>query len=90
MKRQSILICAVLFALHATAEAEHEKNDTPAPPGVEAVAPKPRAVCLRDKELVVVAQQLAERQHIPPSPELIRAAREAGVDANPVYAKFGV
>ncbi len=90
MKRQSILTCTVLLALHATAGAENEKNDMPVPPGVEAVAPKPKAVCLRDKKLVAVAEQLAERQHIPPSPELVRAAREAGVDANPVYAKFGV
>ena len=37
-----------------------------------------------------MASQLADLQHIPPSPELIRQAREAGVDANPVYAKFGV
>ncbi len=90
MKRHSILICAVLFTLHATAVAEDEKSDTPAPAGEAAVAPKPNAVCRRDAKLVVVAQQLAERQTIPPSPELIRAAREAGVDANPVYAKFGV
>ncbi len=90
MKPYSILICAVLLALHATAGAENDKNDAPLPPGVAAVAPKPKAICLKDKKLGVVAQELAELQHIPPSPELIRAAREAGVDANPVYAKFGV
>lgn len=90
MKRYSILICAVLFALQATAGAEKDKNDTPVPPGVAAMAPKPKAICLKDKKLAVVAEQLAQLQHIPPSPELIRAAREEGVDANPVYAKFGV
>ncbi|MCZ6806837.1 MAG: CAP domain-containing protein [Deltaproteobacteria bacterium] len=90
MKRYSIFICAVLFALHATAGAEKDDNDAPIPPGIAAVAPKPKAVCLKDKKLTVVAKQLAELQHIPPSPELIRTAREAGVDANPVYAKFGV
>jgi uncharacterized protein YkwD len=37
-----------------------------------------------------VAQELADLQDIPPSSELIRTAREAGVDANPIYAKFGV
>ena len=44
----------------------------------------------RSEELEVVAAQLAKLQHIPPSPELIRIAREEGVDANPIYAKFGV
>jgi hypothetical protein len=47
-------------------------------------------LCTRSEKLELVAGQLADLQHIPPSSELIRAAREAGVDANPVYAKFGV
>ena len=48
MKPYSILICAVLLALHATAGAENDKNDAPLPPGVAAVAPKPKASCLKD------------------------------------------
>lgn len=90
MKRYSILMCALLFAFHATAGAEENKTAEPLPPGVAAVAPKPKAICLKDKKLTVVAEHLAELQHIPPSPELIRVARAEGVVANPVYAKFGV
>ncbi len=90
MKRHLIPICAVLFAIHGNAGAENQNKNAPSLPDGAAATPKPKAVCLKDKRLAIVAQQLAERQSIPPSPELIRAAREAGIDANPVYAKFGV
>ena len=86
MLRKTIFLCVTLLALHATAGADKNK-DAPAEPAVE---PKPEPLCIKDKRLVGVAQELADLQHIPPSPELIRTAREAGVDANPVYAKFGV
>lgn len=86
MLRKTILLCVTLLALHATAGADKNKDAPPEP----AVEPKPEPLCIKDKRLVGVAQELADLQHIPPSPELIRTAREAGVDANPVYAKFGV
>jgi hypothetical protein len=88
MLRKTILICATLLAVHATAGAD-KNNDPPAEDAAAARA-KPERLCIKDKKLEAVASQLADLQQIPPSPELIRAAREAGVDANPVYAKFGV
>jgi len=88
MLRQSILICATLLAIHATAGAD---NNDASPEGDPAAKPaKPERLCIRSTKLELVASQLADLQHIPPSPELIRTAREAGVDANPIYAKFGV
>jgi hypothetical protein len=88
MLRKSIFLCAMLFAIHATAGAD--SNSAP-PEGEPAAKPaKPQRLCIRSEKLEQVAGQLADLQHIPPSPELIRKAREAGVDANPVYAKFGV
>ncbi|MFW2386940.1 MAG: CAP domain-containing protein [Polyangiales bacterium] len=86
MLQKIILLCVALLAIHATADADKNQDAPPEP----VVAPKPESLCIKDKKLVIVAQELADAQHIPPSPELIRAAREAGVDANPVYAKFGV
>ena len=88
MLRKSILICATLLAIHVTAGADN--NDAPAEGDPAAKPAKPERLCIRSEELELVAGQLADLQHIPPSPELIRKAREAGVDANPVYAKFGV
>ncbi len=88
MLRKSILLCAMLLAIHATAGAD--KDNTPAEGEPSAEPAKPERLCIRSEKLEQVAGQLAELQHIPPSPELIRKAREAGVDANPVYAKFGV
>lgn len=90
MKRHLILVGLVGFALHATALAE-QKGDSPAE-GSQAAppAPKPKTQCRKDARLVKVAEELADLQYIPPSPELIRSARHHGVDANPVYAKFGV
>jgi len=88
MLRKSILLCATLLAIHATAGAE--KPDTPPEQAPAADPAKPERLCTRDEQLELVASQLADLQHIPPSAELIRTAREAGVDANPVYAKFGV
>jgi len=88
MLRKSIFLCAMLLAIHATAGAD--KNSAPAE-GEPPVKPaKPERLCIKSEKLEQVAGQLADLQHIPPSPELIRKAREAGVDANPVYAKFGV
>jgi hypothetical protein len=90
MLRKSILLCAMLFAIHATAGADKHEDGVPAE-GAPAVAEvKPERLCIKSKQLELVASQLADLQQIPPSPELIRTAREAGVDANPVYAKFGV
>lgn len=86
MLRKTILLCVTVLAIHATAGADKNKDAPAEPPA----APKPEPLCIKDKTLVGVAQELADLQHIPPSPELIRTAREAGVDANPVYAKFGV
>jgi hypothetical protein len=78
----------MLFAIHATAGAD--PDNAPAE-GEAAVKPaKPERLCAKSEKLELVAGQLADLQHIPPSPELILKAREAGVDANPVYAKFGV
>ncbi|MGB5810470.1 MAG: CAP domain-containing protein [Polyangiales bacterium] len=92
MKRHFIVavIGATWLAFHATAIADQDKNSPDAPPGLSSVAPKSKTLCRKDSKLASVALQLAELQGIPPSPELIRVAREAGVDANPVYAKFGV
>jgi hypothetical protein len=88
MLRKTILLCAMLFALHATAGADD--NNSPAEGEPAAKPAKPERLCIRSEKLEGVASHLADLQHIPPSPELIRTAREAGVDANPVYAKFGV
>jgi len=88
MLRKTILICASLFAIHATAGAEKEDAPTEEAEAVE--PPQPERLCTKDEQLELVASKLADLQHIPPSQELIRTAREAGVDANPVYAKFGV
>ncbi len=90
MQRKSILLCAMLLAIHATAGADKNNEDAPAEGAPAAEQAKPERLCIKSKELEGVASQLADLQHIPPSPELIRTAREAGVDANPVYAKFGV
>ena len=78
----------MLLAIHATAGAD--KDNPPAEGDPAAKPAKPERLCIRSEKLEQVASQLAQLQHIPPSPELIRKAREAGVDANPVYAKFGV
>ncbi|NNK42915.1 MAG: CAP domain-containing protein [Deltaproteobacteria bacterium] len=86
MLRKTTLLCAMLLAVHATAGAD-KNADAPAE---AAPAAPPAPLCIKDKKLEGVAGQLAELQRIPPSAELIKAAREAGVDANPVYAKFGV
>ena len=90
MLHKSILLVATLLAIHATAGADKESDDAPAenPPVTQQA--KPERLCIRSQKLELVAGQLAGLQYIPPSPELIRAAREAGIDANPVYAKFGV
>jgi hypothetical protein len=88
MLRKSIFLCAMLLAIHATAGAD--KDNAPAEGEPAAEPAKPERLCVKSVELEGVAGELADLQHIPPSPELIRKAREAGVDANPVYAKFGV
>jgi len=88
MLRKTILLCAMLFAIHATAGADD--NNSPAEGEPAAKPAKPERLCIKSEKLEGVARHLADLQHIPPSPELIRTAREAGVDANPVYAKFGV
>jgi hypothetical protein len=87
MLRKTTLLCAALLATHATAGAD--QND-PAPADGPAAPAKPEPLCVRSEKLEQVAQLLADKQHIPPSSELIQTAREEGVDANPVYAKFGV
>ncbi len=88
MLRKSIILCAMLLAIHATAGADEDKPPAEGEPSAEPA--KPAKLCMRNQKLEQLAGQLAELQHIPPSPELIRKAREAGVDANPLYAKFGV
>ncbi len=86
MLRKLIVPFAVLLSLRATAAAEPSSEEATA----EAPSASPAPLCIRSTKLEGVAQQLADLQHIPPSSELIRSARDAGVDANPVYAKFGV
>jgi hypothetical protein len=88
MLRKLIFLCAMLLAIHATAGAD--QDNAPAEGEPAAQPQKPERLCIKSEKLEHVARQLADLQHIPPSPELIRKAREAGVDANPVYAKFGV
>jgi len=78
----------MLLAIHATAGADTDNAPAEGEPAAKPV--KPERLCIKSEKLEQVAGQLADLQHIPPSPELIRKAREAGVDANPVYAKFGV
>ena len=90
MLHKTILLCVLLLAIHATAGADKNKDEAPAEAAPATEPAKPERLCIKSKELEAVASQLADLQHIPPSPELIRTAREAGVDANPVYAKFGV
>lgn len=89
MLRKSILLCCSLLALHATADAD-ESSEAPTPGTPEAAPAPPTPLCKRSETLERVAGLLAERQHIPPSSELIQTAREQGVDANPIYAKFGL
>lgn len=86
MLRKLLVPSAMLLALHATAGADSESE---APPVVAEQAPAP-PLCIRSTTLELVARELADQQSIPPSSELIRTVREAGVEANPVYAKFGV
>lgn len=88
MLRKSILLGVTLLAIHAPAGAD--KKDSPAEEPPVADPAKPEPLCTKDEALELVAGQLADLQQIPPSSELIRTVREAGVDANPVYAKFGV
>jgi len=88
MQRYPIFSCALLLALHATAGAD--SNDSAAPASGDAAQPVPKTLCTGSEELERVAQILADQQHIPPSSALIQTAREEGVDANPIYAKFGV
>lgn len=88
MQRYPIFSCALLLALHATAGAD--SNDSAAPASGDTEQPPPKTLCTGSEELERVAQILADQQHIPPSSELIQTAREEGVDANPIYAKFGV
>lgn len=85
MPRTTILLFAALLALAGTALAE--TND---PQPADAPPPPPKPLCTGSEDLERVAQTLADLQTIPPSSELIQVAREEGVDANPVYAKFGV
>jgi hypothetical protein len=87
MLRKSIFFCASLLVLQATAGAD--TNDQAQAEG-QATQAKPKPLCTGSEELERVAQILADQQQIPPSSELIQTAREEGVDANPVYAKFGV
>ncbi|MGB8221782.1 MAG: CAP domain-containing protein [Polyangiales bacterium] len=88
MLRNSILALVMLLAVHASADADDK--DAPAEEAPVADSAKPETLCTRSETLELVASQLADLQQIPPSAELIRVARQAGVDANPVYAKFGV
>jgi hypothetical protein len=83
MLRKTILLCASVLALHATAVAD--QNDQ-APPEGQVAPPPPKPLCTRSEKLEQVAQVLADLQHIPPSSELVQTAREEGIDANPVYA----
>ncbi len=99
MKFHFLFACTSVLLLHGVAASQEvgDADDVPvieqsgdAPPLVMALAPKSTVACLKDKKLDEVALQLAELPQIPPSPELIRTARQEGVDANPIYAKFGV
>ncbi len=91
MLRTIIFLCAPLLALHVLhATADADQNGEAAAAEDQAVPAKPATLCTRSEKLEKVAQLLADQGHIPPSSELIRAARDEGVDANPVYAKFGV
>jgi hypothetical protein len=83
-----MLLGASLLALAASANAD--QNDSAPPAQAQSAAAPPKPLCARSEKLERVAQILADRQHIPPSSELIQTARQEGVDANPVYAKFGV
>jgi hypothetical protein len=88
MLRKSILLFISLLAFQAAAVADEssEPHSTPA----DAAPAQPKPLCQRSEKLEQVAQLLADRQQIPPSSELIQTAREQGVDANPIYAKFGL
>jgi hypothetical protein len=90
MLRNSIFVCATLLAVQATAGADQGKDDASGTAAPVAGQTEPERLCIKSAELERVAGQLAELQHIPPSSELVRTAREAGIDANPIYAKFGV
>ena len=88
MLRTLLFLIAALLAFQASAGAD--KNSGEAPQNAEAPPEKPKKLCTGSKKLEKVAKILADQQTIPPSAELIQVAREEGVDANPVYAKFGV
>ena len=89
MKPLSTILTALLIAATAWAEPAPAARDSEEPTEASAAAPAPR-LCEVDKTLRAVATDLAKGQDIPPPPQLVRAVREAGADANPVYAKFGV
>ena len=88
MLRNILFLTATLFVFSASAGADKNSGDTP--PAADAPPDKPKKLCTRSEKLEKVAKILADQQNIPPSSELIQVAREEGVDANPVYAKFGV
>ena len=88
MLRNILFPIATLLVFQASAGADTNSGDTP--PGPAAEPEKPKKLCVRSKKLEKVAKILADQQSIPPSSELVKIAREQGVDANPVYAKFGV
>jgi len=89
MLRNTILLSiATLAFFHASVGADTGSGD--ATPTADVEPEKPKKLCTRSELLEKVAKILADQQHIPPSSELIQVARKEGVDANPVYAKFGV
>lgn len=85
----TILLSALLLAATAEAEPTPSAQDSEQPTEASAAATA-GPLCVVDKTLRAVATDLAKGQDIPPPPQLVRAVREAGGDANPVYAKFGV
>jgi hypothetical protein len=89
MLRKTILPCVMLLAIHAAAGAD-ENSEAPAEGAANPAPETPETLCIKSPKLESVARDLADLQDIPPSGELIRTVRDAGVDANPVYAKFGV
>ena len=88
LRNTLFFLFAALLVFRASAGADSNTDDTPS--ATDTDPPKPKKLCIGSEKLEQVAKLLADRQSIPPSSELIRVAREEGVDANPVYAKFGV
>ena len=95
MRHTILILCIALAATVAFADSAPEDTESSGELDPEAAAAaaaqqkKNAPLCAVDKDLRQVAMAMATKRDVPPSAKLVEAVREAGIDANPVYAKFG-